>query len=331
MKRIAAIFILGLSALYCKSVTSQNMFPETAENSFGTRPPESINDSTITRTSISRDEGEVNINDVQEVNIDTTSMSGFGRTEVSSDVNWTNALSMEKLFKDRTDEHLGKANNFAEDFRKKSASKFKDKNGDKIDNLNPETFTKDAIIENFEEDSDTRSALAFQKELYKEMRDKLVVDGKIKCYITRKVNNSYYCPLPGMGIAEFGGLAKDNQEEAQKKCNQECRRQVQCMEMQTNDTMGFNADGTHLLPIDWQTYALNPAQVTNVFSFKYKTENLNDVQDKYFEDGLVRGRITIRGKDTFDNEVTIFEGYVYHIQREGGKIVLNVDKKLKEI
>jgi len=331
MKSVVVILFLGVSALYCEEVTAQNMFPASAENSFSTRPPDSINNSTTTRTSVSMDDGELKIEDVQAENIDTTSLTNFGRTQVSSDVNWTNALSLEKLFADRTDEHLNKANSFAEDFRKRSESKFKDKNGNKIDNLNPETFNKEAIVENFEEESDTRSALAFQKELYDEMRAKLVVEGQIKCYITRKVNNSYYCPLPGMGTADFGGLAKDDQEEAQEKCNRECRQQVQCMEMQTNDSMGFSANGSHLLPIDWQTYTLNPEQVTKEFSFEYETANLSDVQDRYFEDGLVRGRITIKGEDAFGNEVTIFDGYVYRIKREGGKITLNIDKKLKEM
>jgi hypothetical protein len=330
MKYIAQILTLGVILSY-GDVTPQNMFPVTPINTFETRPPESIHNSTTTRTTVQRANNAVQVNDIPEIEINSTSTTGFGRTEISKDVNWTNPLSIEALFKDTTKENLNKANNFAEDFRKKAQEKFTDKNGAAIDNQNPETFNEDAIVKNFDEATQARSALAFKNELYNDLRAKLVVDGQIKCYITRKVNNSYFCPLPSLGAAEFGGLAKDNQEEAQKQCNEECQQQVQCLEMKIGDSSNFNASEELTLPIQWKTFSTNPEQITQEFSFEYVTKNLSEIQDKYFEDGLVRGRITLKGIDPYNNEVTIFDGYTYHIKKEGGRVTLRVDKQLKEL
>lgn len=82
----------------------------------------------------------------------------------------------------------------------------------------------------------------------------------IECYVSRRLVNSYYCPLPGMENSFFkGGAIKDKKEDAKKECEKLCSVPVSCIPKEMNkDTLKEatialeldNNEHTLAMPID---------------------------------------------------------------------------------
>lgn len=315
------------------AITAQNMYPENnVSGLFQNKPSqEDMNKKTDTFEKVEIIDGKSKTSIIAPSTIKTTETTNFGKESITGDMDWTDPAKATKYFEDNLNSILTKGSNTAEDMRNKAPNKFKDKDGKDIDPLNPAEFTQEKILNNFEDENDAKKALLFKDELYKKMQASAIKKGQIQCYITRNLNNSYFCPIPSYGTATFGGGAKDSKEESKRACEEYCRIPIKCIPRKNNDALKASKGGSYILPLKNLKVPLNPEQITKEFSFQYIPENINAVQDKYFEDGLVRGRITIKGIDLGDNEVLIYDKYTYMIQKEGGKISLKINKNLKEI
>lgn len=335
MKRTLALIISLLCVVASHSgetiITPDSMYPTDSSGVFTDRPPAEIENSTEAFSTVAYDTGQAVIKEVNASTLQTTTVNTYGELKVSEDMDWQDPAKLDKFYQDNTNTYLNGANNFAEDFRKASKVKFTDKNGNKLDNNAPEQYSDSAIVENFDEESDARSALIFKEELYRDMKAKLVVNTSIQCYITRQLNNSYYCPIPGYGIATYGGGAKDSKDDSMERCNEKCALPTVCLSRKNNDNLTYSDNGEYILPINNLQLPLNPSQVTQEFSFEYYPQDVDDIQDKYFDDELVRSRVTISGLDEYGNPVTIYDRYDYPMKKEGGKISLSIDKKLQRV
>lgn len=335
MKRAFSLILLLINLTYTHAnetlIAPETMYPKDGTGVFTDRPPAKIYDSTESFSNVSYETGQAVIKEVNASSLQTTSVNNFGKMGVSEEMDWEEPAKLDKYWKDNTDTLLNGANNFVEDFRRASKVKFTDKSGNKLDNTAPEEFSQEAIVGNFDEDSDAKSVLIFKDELYREMKAKLVVNTSIQCYITRQLNNSYYCPIPGYGIATYGGGSKDSKDDSIERCNKYCRLPTACLSKKNNDNLTYSDNGEYTLPVDNLQLPLNPSQVTQEFSFEYFPQNVDEIQDKYFDDELVRSRVTIKGLDEYGNPVTIYDRYDYPMKKEGGKISLSIDRKLQRI
>jgi hypothetical protein len=330
-KIILSLFICANVYAAEADMSPENMYPTDASNIFN-NTPSSVNDASHKSfDSVTYSPQGTVVNTVTPSELNTSSVDNFGEIKISSDMNWTDPAKLEKFYKDNTQTYLGKSNNLVQDFRKKASNKFKDRTGRELNNLDLKDFSDVAITQNFEEESDARSVLAFKKELYRDMRAKLVINTSISCYISRQLNNSYFCPIPGQGVTTYGGSAKDSKEAAILKCNEGCRVPTQCIEHKNNDNMTYSNTGVYTLPVPDLQLPLNPSQITRELSFNYLPQNINDIQDENFDDEKVRSRVTVSGIDPNNNPVYLYDKYDYTLKKEGGKIRLSINKKLKRI
>lgn len=334
MKRtmIATMISMSLCLLNADEVviTGDGFIPDTGENMYDDRPPE-YNGTGEILNSITYEPTGTTITPVEASTLETTSENTFGDIQISPDMNWSDPVKLDKFYKDNTKGYLDSANNFVEDFRNAAENKFTDKTGRALSNEDLSDFSETAIVQNFEEESDARSVLAFKEDLFREMRAKLVLSSSIQCYITRRLNNSYYCPLPGYEVSTYGGDSKDSKDEALRMCNEVCKIQTGCLAHKNMDNMTYSNTGTYTLPVRNLELPLNPSQITKELSFDYMPKDVNEIQDGYFNDGNVRSRITVTGIDIYDNPYVLYDKYDYGIKKEGGRISLSINRKLKKI
>ena len=103
-----------------------------------------------------------------------------------------------------------------------------------VDAGNMETLKSDYITQEDANSSEAR-AILFNKRFYDRARSLVANLKTIDCYITRKLVNSYYCPLPGMENSFFkGGAAKDSNDNAKKECEKLCSIPVSCLHKSMN-------------------------------------------------------------------------------------------------
>lgn len=103
-----------------------------------------------------------------------------------------------------------------------------------VDAGNMETLKSDYITQQDANSSEAR-AILFNKRFYEKARSLVANLKTIDCYITRKLVNSYYCPLPGMENSFFkGGSAKDSNNDAKKECEKLCSIPVSCLHKSMN-------------------------------------------------------------------------------------------------
>ncbi|MHC3995764.1 hypothetical protein ACXWTF_13140 [Thiomicrolovo sp. ZZH C-3] len=59
---------------------------------------------------------------------------------------------------------------------------------------------------------------------------------QIACYVKRKLNNSFYCPLPSRSQSYFiGGDPKTDKDEAKEECNDWCKEPISCISKTIDD------------------------------------------------------------------------------------------------
>lgn len=310
-------------------VTPDNMYPTEKETIKGMSPITPQSGYQGNKQFVNVENGKAT--PITPSTLSTTSVDKYGKTVVNKDMDFTDPAKADKYFSDNINDVVAGGNGLVKDFREKAKDKFTDKYGNSIDNNDPSQFSKSYIVKNFEAESKTRAALAFADEMYKTIRAKMYINTQIQCYITRKINNSYVCPIQSLNVATYGGSAKDANEEAKSKCNDGCKIHSKCLSRETGESYSVSVGNEFMLPVENLQFILNPDQVTKSFSFTYIPENVNDVQDKYFTDGLVRSRILITGVDKNDLSVVIYEKYDYQIKKDGGKIELPINKNLKSM
>jgi len=95
-------------------------------------------------------------------------------------------------------------------------------------------------IKNVDENSSEARAIQFNEAFYATTRSLMANLKTISCYATRKLVNSYYCPLPGMENSYFkGGDTRDENDIAKKDCEGLCEIQSSCLHKE----MGKDIDG----------------------------------------------------------------------------------------
>ena len=99
-----------------------------------------------------------------------------------------------------------------------------------FDSHNTNTYTTDAILKKADANStDARSIKTF-KDFFTATRSRLANLKTVECYVTRKLTNSYYCPLPTKDSSFFyGGSLKDSKESSLEKCESVCKEPTTCI------------------------------------------------------------------------------------------------------
>ena len=111
-----------------------------------------------------------------------------------------------------------------------------------VETGNMETLKSEYITQKEANSSEAR-AILFNKRFYKKARSLVANLKTIDCYITRKLVNSYYCPLPGMENSFFkGGAAKDSNDEAKRECEKLCSIPVRCLHKSMNKDLKTSKD-----------------------------------------------------------------------------------------
>lgn len=109
----------------------------------------------------------------------------------------------------------------------------KTKVGD-FDSKDPSSYSKDAILEKDDNSSQAR-AIKTMDDFYANARSRIANLKTVDCYVTRKLVNSYYCPLPSMYNSFFkGGNFKDGIDEAKQDCENLCVEPSSCLSKDMN-------------------------------------------------------------------------------------------------
>ena len=108
------------------------------------------------------------------------------------------------------------------------ASQLKTKVGE-FDSKDPSTYSKDTILEKDDNSTEYR-VIKTMEDFYDNARSRLANLKTIDCYVTRKLANSYYCPLPSLNNSFFkGGSFKDSKDKAKEDCEELCKEQSSCL------------------------------------------------------------------------------------------------------
>lgn len=98
------------------------------------------------------------------------------------------------------------------------------------------SFTKESILKKTHDLKDDEKipveaqSIKYMDTFYANARSRFANLKTIECYVTRKLVNSYYCPLPSMNNSFFkGGGAKDSKEGAKEECEGLCQEQTDCL------------------------------------------------------------------------------------------------------
>lgn len=108
------------------------------------------------------------------------------------------------------------------------ANQLKTKVGE-FDSKDPSTYSKDAILAKDNNSSEIR-AIKTMKDFYDNARSRVANLKTLDCYATRKLTNSYYCPLPSLQNSFFkGGSFKDDKDKAKEDCEGLCKEPSSCL------------------------------------------------------------------------------------------------------
>ncbi len=105
-----------------------------------------------------------------------------------------------------------------------------------FDANNPATYSSTALLANGDVNSTQLRAITTHKQLNDAIRSKIANLKTVDCYVTRKLTNSYFCPLPSMSTSSFtsGGSFPESKEDAKKRCENLCNEDVSCMSLDMN-------------------------------------------------------------------------------------------------
>ena len=101
---------------------------------------------------------------------------------------------------------------------------------------NPNFAKKEYLTKYLDKNSSTTKALNFVYNFQHSVAvNQIKKTNTVKCYITRKLNNAYYCPLPNKDSSYYvGGSAKDSKDKALETCNNDCKNKLNILKKETN-------------------------------------------------------------------------------------------------
>ena len=211
--------------LMLNSINALDFFPDTnnvdINNSFKIDPKNDPNE----RTSFIQ--YDVNITKGTDLNATLVEslVDRLGLSSFSKDLNVSNAEDL-KGFANAIKFNLPTVGNTI-------ADQLKSKVGD-FDSKDPSTYSKDAILEKDDNSSQAR-AIKTMDDFYANARSRIANLKTVDCYVTRKLVNSYYCPLPSMYNSFFkGGNFKDGIDEAKQDCENLCVEPSSCLSKDMN-------------------------------------------------------------------------------------------------
>ena len=160
---------------------------------------------------------------------------------------------------------------------------------------------RDKIFDKLDANSTTVRALTTFDSFYQNVRSRRANRKTINCFINRKINYSYYCPLPTKDHSYFyGGAVGDSKDDSKKACEKDCWEQSSCLsaprsgKTQTNiikkdtviakpETINLQLDGdVRLDKIELQ------------FDVKYKYDSNVSIDSKDYKSGEARKAIVSR-------------------------------------
>lgn len=117
----------------------------------------------------------------------------------------------------------------------------------KFDQTNLSTYSNTAIMAN-DENTSLKKAIISMQDFQANVRSKMANIKTVDCYVTRKLVNSYFCPLPSMYNSFFrGGSAKDAKETSQESCEKLCQEPSSCLYKDMGKDLTINQNYSSLL------------------------------------------------------------------------------------
>jgi len=165
------------------------------------------------------DKNDTVLKEYKKIDINST-QNKYGRYKSSVEVNSSDVSSL----KGYSDSMQGKYSDMGKGLFQ---SLSKDVGG--VDLSNPKSITQSYILEH-DKNSSGAQAIDYNQKFAKKVRSLIANLKTVKCYITRKLVNSYSCPLPSKNNSFFiGGNVNDDKNEALASCNNLCQEQSTCL------------------------------------------------------------------------------------------------------
>ena len=196
-------------------------------------------------TDLPTEKSSTNLINTDEVSVSTTTNKDYNTKikntkidsttgeVISKDINLSSSNPMEYGNKqvDKIFNNLKNTNTLS-----KSSSIVNNMPGNKDFMKNPEMVTHDYIRNH----NDSNSTVVNVLDIVKNVNDNAIArflkkQEKVKCYISRKLVNAYYCPLSNRDESYYiGGSIKNDKNNAQIKCNRDCRNPLSVFVKDTN-------------------------------------------------------------------------------------------------
>jgi len=165
-----------------------------------------------------------------------------------------------------------------------------------------ESSSNSVLTKNIDANSSLNKSIEFTKNFYTSIRSKVANLKTINCYVTRKLTNSYFCPLPGKDNSYFvGGNIKDDTSLAKQQCEETCQIENSCIGKQLGKSpIRVTKKYSNFLLVDKHhiDLTLDESMQLDFMKIHIKTtQNFNDVNDtnKTFYINFDVGIIDING------------------------------------
>lgn len=219
MKNIIIVLLISITSLYSESFFKDD--DETRTDQF------EIEHNFIDKTSeLKKYDLENDITSNVEGSTKTNTIDERGKSKWSETIDPRSGADLQKL-----NEHMQK--NMSVQGNTLS-NKLMESIGRNIDASNTNSYSKTTVLGDTE-DTAEKKAVQTMDDFYTAAKSMIANLKTVSCYVTRKLVNSYYCPLPNKDNSYFvGGGVKDSKEVSKETCEGYCSESSTCLSKEMN-------------------------------------------------------------------------------------------------
>ena len=243
--------------------------------------------------------------------IEDESLSGSETNETGNiifkDVNFSDPSSLYNTLNQNKEDIVGGGESFTNTLSERNSSY-----ATTLSNLSSASYTYQKANN---ADSNSTLGMITGKEFIGAIQGKMLSRKYIQCYISRKLNAAYYCPLPTKDQSYYvGGDITSDADEAKETCDEECYESVSCKaypvtgkslyETDTGINKTVNENAYYEVSIDPE---LQLVKLSLLFSYEDDNETLLEDDNTTFSTPLyIRYDLFIdENQTTFNNKIKL--------------------------